>query len=393
MKKTFLSLLIFSSLFGDDIVKSMQLFQQEQLKNISQIHHQNDAIVKSNRVYYGKISAEATKYYQNFISKKWGADNVKLSNISTFVQYDKDMKSRQSINFQKGIVTIEVISDNDKTITPKYFDKTLDSLSNETIEVATTKDPVISLESKYMVKKNIVQDYENKQNFKFLDGYIEKKKITKKDIKQKIVHLKDNKKKYIYYVDVKMVPQHLRKRALEFKPYVLKKSAQYGLEPSVVFATIQTESYFNPLAKSNIPAYGLMQIVPTTAGIDAYYALTKKKKLLSPTYLYNSKNNIELGAKYIQIIRKNYLKGITSPTKKLYCAATAYNAGIGSLFRSFTGSKSKRKEAIAMINSMTSDEVYKHLRTSKLLTLEARNYVKLIRTRAKNYHIWDKEAL
>lgn len=395
MKKIVLFLITFSMLNSSqtsDIIKDMQLFKEKQLKNIRVIEKKNIEIVKQNRVFYTKIAKEATKYYTNFLSKKWGEDNVKLSNISTFVQYNDDMDARQSVDFKNGVVTLEIISDTDDFVKAEYFGKEIDKLSKESLSQATTKDPVASLESKFMKKKSITSSYTKKDDTKFLDGYLEDKKIKQEDIKQKKVTLKDGNEKFIYFVDVKMIPEHLKKRALKFKPFVLKKSREYGIEPSAILATIETESYFNPLAKSHIPAYGLMQIVPTTAGIDAYYALTKKKKLLSPAYLYDAHNNIELGSKYIQIIRNNYLKGVTNPISRLYCSATAYNAGIGSLFRSFTGSKFARKDAIKQINSMTPDEVYTHLRTTKRLTLEARNYVKHIKTRTQNYKIWDKEV-
>lgn len=394
MNKTILFLIssmMLSASDGTDIIESMKQFREEQTHNIALTHQENSAIVEQNKHYYTKISQRATAYYQDYLSNRWGNQNVKLSNISTFTQYDEDMDSRQSVDFKNGVVTIEVISDKKEKIKPQYFEKKIENLSNETVSDAIKKDPVVELEIKYMDQKDILHKKTVENNSKFMDGYIKKQLIKVEDVKQKEVILNDGKKKYISYVDVKMVPDHLKKRAIKFKPQVLKKASEYGLEPSVVFATIQTESYFNPMAKSHIPAYGLMQIVPTTAGIDAYYALTKEKKLLSPAYLFNADNNIELGSKYIQVVRDNYLRGIKDPKSLFYCAATSYNAGIGSLYYSFTGSKGKRKEAIAMINSMTPERVYNHLRTSKRLTHEARNYVKSIKERSENYKEWDKE--
>ena len=383
---------ILSASQSSDIIKDMLLYKQEQVRNIELNHKENVQLIEQNKAYYTKISQRATAYYKKFVSKKWREENIKLSNITTFTQYNKNMDARQSIDFKNGIVTIEVISDK-KDSDVKYFDKTIKKLSDESISQAIKKDPVNSLETKFMEKKSIVSKHKKApDNSKFLAGFIETKKISKKDIKHKKVVLDNGDEKFISYVEVKMVPDHLKKRAMKFKPFVLKKSREYGIEPSVIFATIQTESYFNPLAKSHVPAYGLMQIVPTTAGVDAYYALTKKKKLLSPNYLYNANNNIELGSKYIQIIRKNYLKGIKNPQSKFYCAAVSYNAGIGSLYYSFAGSKRKRAEAIRIINSMTPEQVYHHIRTSNKLTKEARNYVKSIKERSENYKMWDREV-
>lgn len=376
----------------DNIVESMHAFKNEETKNIELNHKQNTELIKKNTLYYSKVSAEATAYYKDFLSKKWGEKNVKLSNISTFTQYNKNMDARQSADFENGIVTIEVVSDDDKKIKPQYFDETLENFSKQSVSEAIRKDPINTLESKFMESKSIVSNYQIQDNSKLLDGYIKYRKITPKDIKYKKVRLKNGENKFIYYVDVKMVPDHLKKRALKFKPYVLNKAKEYGVKPSVIFAIMQTESYFNPLAKSHIPAYGLMQIVPTTAGVDAYYALTKSKKLLSPKYLYNASNNIEIGTKYVQIIQNKYLKGITNPISKSYCISTSYNAGIGSLIYSFTGSKRKRTEAINKINSMTSDEVYTHLSTSNRLTHEAKKYVQNIKSRSENYKIWDTEV-
>ena len=66
------------------------------------------------------------------------------------------------------------------------------------------------------------------------------------------------------------------------------------------------------MARSHIPAYGLMQIVPKTAGIDAYQYLYNKKRLLSSSYLYNSENNIEIGSAYLHILYYKYLKSYTA---------------------------------------------------------------------------------
>jgi len=383
---------LFASSDNFDILHQMKAYKQTQTLNIAKIKQDNLKTIKQNKFYYIKITDTASSYYQDFLCKKWGVENVKLSNKTTFTQYSKNMNSRESIDFKNGIINIEIISDKNNTISPKIFNKTITNLSKETIAESLLKDPVAQLEKKYLEKKNIIKPYILKTKTPYLNGFIQNKIIKKEDIKEKELVLENGKKRFIKYIKIPMVPNYLEKMALKYKKFVLQKSKLYNVEPSVVFATIQTESYFNPLAKSHVPAYGLMQIVPTTAGIDAYYALYKIKKILSPAYLYDEHNNITLGTKYIQIIRDNYLRGVKDEKSKLYCAAISYNAGIGSLIYALTGSKKKRKLAIKMINSMKAKQLYKHLRTSTRLTHEARNYLKKILDRKKNYLAWDEEV-
>lgn len=50
----------------------------------------------------------------------------------------------------------------------------------------------------------------------------------------------------------------------KYEEYVEKYSAEYGIDPDLLFAVIKTESSFNPNAVSNADAVGLTQITPET---------------------------------------------------------------------------------------------------------------------------------
>ena len=377
----------------DDIKDSMMMNYLENVENVRVIHKENADIVRQNAIYYTNIVKSARKYYGGFVAQEWGKENVKLSSRRSFTQYSKDMKERENIDFEKGVVTIEVVTDVDTNTSVDHFNKKLDEIQKESSEQALKKDPVASLSIEYMKKKKLTGPAVEKREKKdiLLKDMLKKQKIKPEQIKEKIVTLKNGKKKKIVSVEIPMVPNHLEKRAKRYKSNVQKIGKKYHVAPSYIFGTIQTESYFNPLAVSYIPAYGLMQIVPTTAGVDAYQALYGKKRVVPPPYLYDPAKNIKLGTKYVQIIRERYLRGVNNKESLDYCTATAYNAGIGSLYRSFTGSKRGRKEAVAKINSMTPDEVYRHLRNSPKLTKEARNYVKRIKDHSANFKKWDNE--
>ena len=146
---------------------------------------------------------------------------------------------------------------------------------------------------------------------------------------------------------------------------------------------MHTESSFNPLAKSHIPAYGLMQIVPRSAGIDAYKFLYKKHRLLSASYLYNSKKNVEIGSAYFHILFYKYLRYIKNPTSRLYCAIAGYNTGAGNIAWAFRRDNNIKKASIK-INKLSPEQVYKHL-LSNLKYDEPKNYLKRVRARSIKY--------
>ncbi|SMP86094.1 membrane-bound lytic murein transglycosylase C [Epsilonproteobacteria bacterium SCGC AD-308-P11] len=376
MKILLIPILLTQLAFADSSVKDMI----ESMK----IHKaQNLDLIAQNFAYNKKLLDEAREYYRQYISKEWGDKNIKLSEVKSFTQYSPDLKSRETIDYENEKIVVEKVVDINEKISKEELANNLKTLMKQSIDETYEKDPINKKISQETKEKPILPQE------KIVSDLISAKEIKKSKITEKIVTLKDGSQKKIVAMEVKMVPDNLKKRAVKFKTIVDKEAERFSVPKSYVFATIQTESYFNPLAKSHIPAFGLMQIVPHTAGIDAYQALYGEKKLLTGAYLYNPKNNIELGSQYVQIISTRYLRGVKNPTSLLYCTAVSYNAGIGSLYRSFTGSKGDRKGAIAKINSMSDEEVYTFLRNSPKLTSEAKNYVKAIRDRRKNYVAWD----
>ena len=145
-----------------------------------------------------------------------------------------------------------------------------------------------------------------------------------------------------------------------------------------------SESSFNPKARSHIPAYGLMQIVPKSAGRDVYKFLYKQDKLVSGTYLYNSTNNITMGTAYLHILYYRYLKAIKNDDSRLYCTIAAYNTGAGNIAWAFTKTHNMNKAA-PIINSLTPEQVYNRL-LKDLRYDEPKHYLKRVKERMSAYH-------
>jgi len=182
---------------------------------------------------------------------------------------------------------------------------------------------------------------------------------------------------------VSLPEKRIRNKAKRYKPFIYDYAQKFSLPPSLVFAIIHAESSFNPLARSQVPAFGLMQVVPHTGGKDATALIYNKPKILSPSYLYNPKKNVQVGSAYFHILYYRYLKGITDSRSRLYCAIAAYNAGTTPVMKTLTGLGSINR-AVSRINRMSSNDVLRRL-VRHMPSSETRDYLNKVLSLQKTY--------
>ena len=189
-------------------------------------------------------------------------------------------------------------------------------------------------------------------------------------------------------------------KAKRYKNIVNQYGKKEHIPYELIYAIIDNESSFNPMARSYVPAFGLMQIVPSSAGADAYKMLYGKKKILTPSYLYNSKNNILIGSAYLKRVYYGYMRKIKNPISRLYCTIAAYNTGAGNVacaFNSTSKSSNGKTQCIRSrgdyniikasekINRLSSTQVYDKL-LKDLKYDEPKNYLKRVTKRMGIYH-------
>ncbi len=184
-------------------------------------------------------------------------------------------------------------------------------------------------------------------------------------------------------VSVALPEERPMQKAREYLDEVREQAGRWQVEPALVLAVMHTESAFNPLARSPVPAYGLMQIVPGSAGKDATELIYGQARVVTPTYLYDAARNIELGTAYLHLLQTRYLKVIKDPESRLYCAIAAYNTGAGNVARSYTGTTNINKAA-EQINRLSPKANFEHMR-ARLPYEETRNYLQRVASRLPSY--------
>jgi len=326
--------------------------------------------------------------YKKQLEAYW--KNPQLSTKKTWVSYSKDKKSRSTVDFENNTIIVEAIAKTKEKANKEIKERLSYAISKNTREVIKT-DPLQKKVAEISKTNSVVNS--KMDATPILSTVLFNKTPTKKELANYTSNILNTKKikqeeskdkeKHLYKLVVHLPKNTNLKRSQIYKNDVVKNSENFKIPFSLIFAIIQTESNFNPFAKSHVPAFGLMQIVPNTAGKDTYRFLYKHNGIPSVPYLYNSKKNIEMGSAYLYILYYRYLKKIKDPTSRLYCTIAAYNTGAGNIAWAFTN-KYNMNKAAPIINSMKSDEVYNHL-LNNLRFDEPKHYLRRVKKRMKIY--------
>lgn len=307
---------------------------------------------------------------------KWGKrESAVLPSRTRYVKYTENYKNRVVVDYDAGTILIEQLDEA----------QAKEKLRNAAVVALLTPDDpgAVDLFSDKEIPvggKPYLQDLVVDQ-----DDVVLK---TREDINRYADYLvtsqlhsrtidANGERKNVLYVQMRMVNAHLDKRALEYAATVRKFSDDTQVSRSLIFAIIRIESSFNPYAVSSVPAYGMMQLVPSSGGREAYRKAKGEDAMPDKEYLFNAGNNIELGATYLGILLNDSpLHQIRNAVSREYCAIAAYNTGPGNVYRAFSklNGKARQEEALDKINSMRPEEVYETLRT-RLPYEETRGYI------------------
>lgn len=334
-----------------------------------------------------RILAEYDEFCRKVMTE-WGDKEMIESTRKEWVEYSNDQRRRSIVDFENGKVTVEIIAD------PEEDEADIDSSLEKAVEdLLSSKGKTIEYESEYIPQKDVTQTPILDEQID-LDKYgaISDEKASKEEIAEQIVREEkkdrrdvdtDEGRKTIVSIELELVEDHIPKRAERFKGMIRKHSGRFNVNEPLIYALIEQESYFNPMAKSSANAYGLMQLVPESGGRDAYHHIYKKDIIPTPEYLYDPDNNIELGTGYLHKQMSVYFKEVNDPRCRMLCAIAAYNTGQGNVYYALTG-KRTMSNAVKKINTMTYDQLYTYLKRN-LPHSETRDYIEKVTSRMQKY--------
>jgi membrane-bound lytic murein transglycosylase C len=305
------------------------------------------------------------------VNRNWGKKETKLPTRTTYIKYTQNYKSRAIVDFDTGSITVETLDDKDPngslrnaivtTLLTPDDPRAVDLFSDKSIALSSAKEP-------YLL--GLVQDQRGKsiatpaQADSYADYLLAKQARTRR------VDVQEGAKDALF-VTIAMVANFQNKQAEKYRAVVSQYATRHKVSPSLVFAVIRTESNFNPFAVSSAPAYGMMQLVPSSGGREAYRIVKGRDEMPSKEYLFDAQNNIELGTAYLGVLSSRQLDYVANATSREYCVISAYNTGPSNVLKAFSRDK---VAAVNSINSLEPPGVYEKLRTG-LPYEETRQYL------------------
>jgi len=351
-----------------------------------------DDFVKAQQVGMDKISNDYQAYkdrylsafedYQLELEQEWQI--AEITNQEIWVEYSSDLQKKTVIDFAFNEIRFSYKSndiDSDlKSVKEEKLPQELNALLRKTERQAVESDPI-------NIKLMAGRSRQNLQNTALLSevsalyGSIEdaeeKLASTALIVKEKTL------KGELIVVKIPLPKKLPIKRAEKYLTSAQQAANKWNIDPALVMAIAHTESHFNPLARSHIPAFGLMQIVPASAGKDASKLMYGKPRLLTSDELYNPNFNLDTGSAYLSMLHTRYLKGIKDPTSRLYCAIAAYNTGAGNVAKAFIGRASMQR-AFGVINQLSPNQVFETLQYD-LPYEETRKYLIKVTNHLQSY--------
>lgn len=337
---------------------------------------------------YKAIVNDEFKKYRERILGVWAAPD--MTTRKTYVAYSSDYTVKKVVDYEKGTITVSAVVPRNGDDPTALLGGHLKDLVRQTTQGAYNEDQFISGVEKQLQQKvdpSHLKQGQVKQIPMVADMVTGNLNPSESEIDASLSALMEGAttartpaSKVPDFDEVTlevMIPETgTAVKARAYLPDVKEQAAIRGVDPALILAVMETESAFNPMARSDVPAYGLMQIVPVSAGRDASRVVLGREVLLSPSYLYDGTNNITMGAAYLYLLNDRYLSSIENPESRLYCVIAAYNTGAGNVARAFTGSISIKK-AVEKINAISPQEVYEVL-FRDLPNQETRAYLKRV---------------
>lgn len=311
--------------------------------------------------------------FRKAVGGTWGEHDAREARPKEYVKYTQNYLSRASVDFERGQIVVETLDQDTPvkslreaivtTLLTPYDPRAVDLYSAGPVKLGGR--PFLLGEVKDQRGRNIANEAEAEAFAQHLLEAPPQERPAQADSAGN---------RLVRYVVIPMVGDHMQVRAAKFRPLVEQAAARFQVSRNLIYAIIRVESDFNPYAINSVPAIGLMQVVPQTAGKEIQGVLTGRESEPSKAFLFEPENNITYGTAYLRQLDRRHLSGVGEDLSREYCVIAAYNGGAGALLRTFDADRGR---ALSAINALPPMKVYEAI-TTRHRAQETRDYLKKV---------------
>lgn len=314
--------------------------------------------------------------FRKAVGGTWGERDAREAQPKEYVKYTQNYLSRASVDFENGRITVETLDQDTPvkslreaivtTLLTPYDPRAVDLYSSGPVKLGGT--PFLLGEVKDARGRDIRTE---EQAEAFARHLLESAPQERPGASGRTVR----------FVVIPLVNDHLMVRAAKFRPLVEEAARRFRVSRTLIYAVIRVESDFNPYAINSVPAVGLMQVVPQSAGAEVHAELTGRRSEPSKAFLFEPDNNITYGTAYLHLLDTRHLAGVGDPISREYCVIASYNGGSGALLATFSRD---RAAALAAINATPPLRVYETI-VHRHRAEETRNYLRKVLAAKKEF--------
>jgi cell wall-associated NlpC family hydrolase len=323
---------------------------------------------------YTEKMAQEWKNYLADIKNNFGS--VELTSDKTWVNYSANNKSKVSLDYDKGLMTIEYVA-NDKS-----------------------KDQRIKEVQKLIQEKS--QEINPFSRAPTLIENVPVEKISLEEAKPKSRGGQNGEK--VYSITVPLNEDRQENNEIQIAESVRDMAEKYKVSYDLVMAIIKTESNFNISAGTKKSAldihnpevyasnpWGLMQVVPQRIGKEGWKRARKEDRIPTANELLDPRTNLEIGVAYLSVLQDRYFDGVKNGKNRELLMISAYRDGPEKVY-GFFSKKGIKAEALAEINRLGADEIAERLSDKKTGTKAiSAQYVAKVEKERSNYRVEEDE--
>ncbi|MBA4358971.1 MAG: lytic murein transglycosylase, partial [Desulfovibrio sp.] len=244
--------------------------------------------------------------FRRAVGGTWGAGDVREPQPKQYVKYTQNYLSRASVDFENGRILVETLDQDTPhrslrealvtTLLTPYDPRAVDLYSAGPVRLGGT--PFLLGE----VKDAGGRDIRTEEQAEAFARQLVESSAQERPSDPSLGQTGGQAGKTVHFVVLAMTNDHLHVRAAKFRPLVEEAARRFGVSRNLVYAIIRVESDFNPYAINAVPAVGLMQVVPQSAGAEVQAHLTGKAGEPTKAFLFEPQHNITYGTAYLHLL-------------------------------------------------------------------------------------------